>query len=97
MINKCFSIPGISDYEALYIQSYISIPSPSKIKKKVYLWSKANLSDIQQAASDMCSDFLQKRDVTVPVETLWQDFKNICNTCLNKVPSKNCPSTTSQP
>ena len=97
MINECFPIPGISDHEALYIQSYISIPSPSKIKKKIYLWSKANLSDIQQVASDMCLDFLQKRDVTAPVETLWQDFKNICNTCLNKVPSKNCPSTTSQP
>ena len=94
MINECFPIPGISDHEALYIQSYISIPSPSKVKKKIYLWSKANLSDIQQVASDMCSD---KRDVTVPVETLWQDFKNICNTCLNTVPSKNCPSTTSQP
>ena len=37
MINECFLIPGISDHEALYIQSYISIPSPSKIKKKIYL------------------------------------------------------------
>ena len=41
----------------------------------------------------MCTAFLQKH-VSVPVEILWQDFKNICITCLDKVP---IPSTTNQP
>jgi len=36
-------------------------------------------------------NFSQKHNVSVPVEILWQDFKNIC---LDKVPTKDNPSTT---
>ena len=61
LTNKCFPIPGISDHEALYVESHISIPSSSNIKRKICLWPKANFSDIQQVASDTCTTFLQKR------------------------------------
>jgi len=45
----------------------------------------------------MCTAFLQKHNVSVPVEILWQDFKNICITCLDKLPTRDNPSTTNQP
>jgi len=68
--------------------------SQSKAKKKIYSWPEANL---RQVVSDMCSSFIQKHDVSTPVETLWQEFKNICKTCLDIVSSKECLSTANQP
>ena len=44
--------PGISDHEALIVKSYISVQSSPTIKRKIYLWHKADLSGINNLIVD---------------------------------------------
>jgi hypothetical protein len=40
-INRCEAIPGISDHEIVFVDSNIAISRQKPVKRKIYLWNKA--------------------------------------------------------
>ena len=51
-------VPGISDHEALIVTSDISVQNSPTIKRKIYLWHKADLSRINNLIADFTTSFL---------------------------------------
>ena len=47
LINTCYPLPGISDHEIIFVSSFTSVRLNPPTKRKIYLWSKADSSNIQ--------------------------------------------------
>ena len=90
LLNKCLPIPGISDHEAIYIESMITAKYNPPVRRKILLWSKANFQTISQHIQDFNSKFLATFSIThePPVQQMWNDFMNMCSDCMDLVPSK---------
>ena len=58
------------------------------VKRTIYLWSRADLANIQQTADALCDEFLSNASIFTPVDELWDNFKSICMKCLDLVPTK---------
>ena len=61
-------MPGISDHEALYIESKLAVYTTPPIQRKVYLWSRAdfcntNLNQNSQAVKKISAAPKVKKDV----------------------------------
>ena len=79
--------PGISDHEALIVKSDISVQNSPTIRRKIYLWHKADLSRINNLIADFTTSFLN-HPIDTPVQQLWDSYKALCTDCLNLVPTK---------
>ena len=97
LINNCHPLSGISDHEIVFVATQISAKIQRPIQRKIFLWSKANLDDIKLAASNLASEFINNHDIDTPVEILSDNFKTICDTCLDLVPSKLSSTRLNQP
>ena len=97
LISNCQTLSGISDHEIVFINSYISAKIQRPIKRKILLWTKANLENVRLNASNLALDFMNSYDVDTAVEMLWERFKSICNACLDLIPSKLSSTRFNQP
>ena len=88
---------GISDYEIVFINSYISAKIQQPIQRKILIWNKANLENVRLNASNLALDFMNSYDVDTAVEILWERFKSICNACLDLIPCKLSSTRFNQP
>ena len=85
---------GISDHEAVIVKSAISVKNLPVIKRKVYLWHKANFSAIDNLIADFTATFLNY-PIDTPVQQLWDSYKALCADCLKLVPTKILSSSNS--
>ncbi|XP_071476520.1 uncharacterized protein [Diadema antillarum] len=60
LINKCTLLPGLGDHDIVSIDSDVSAKRCKPVKKKIYLWKKANLSDMKRDCRLFQQDFLIK-------------------------------------
>jgi len=98
LIHCCNPIAGISDYEAIYIESSVTLThQQSNTKRKSYLWHKADISAINEIITQFTDSFLKKFSLSTPVDILWEEFKLMCFSCLDHVPTKLCGTGTRQP
>ena len=96
LIKQCFPLPGIGDHDAVAIESSTVVQSNPPFKRTVYLWSRANLTDMKQTAVELCNNFLSSNFTHTPVASLWNNFKLICYKCLELVPTKQISTNTKQ-
>ena len=75
-INTCYPLSGIGDHEIIFVSSLVKLNPPTK--RKIYLWSKADLSNIQQLASNLCTCFMHTYCHSTSVSDLWNSIKDIC-------------------
>jgi len=87
LVNCCNVVPGISDHEAIVVQSSIVAPLQTT-QHNIYLWNKADNRGMKDTALNLCNSFLENYSVSTNVEVLWEQFKAICLECLNYIPSK---------
>jgi len=96
-ITSCHIVPGISDHEAIYIESKLAVYTTPPTKRKVYLWNRANFCNINDVMLQQCSQFIQDNNEHIPIEELWSKFKTICKDCLDLIPSRLTSKRHNQP
>ena len=88
LINKVEIIPGISDHEAVFIESSLK---PMKVKtpaRKVYQYRKADYESMKKELKAFQTDFDRESGIK-DVEYLWTLFKNKIHALMEKyIPSK---------
>jgi len=89
LIHRCNRIAGISDHEAIYIESSVTLTHQQCItKRKSYLWHKAVISGINEIIIQFTNSFLKKFSLSTSEDVLWEKFKLMCFSCLDHVPTK---------
>ena len=88
LINKVETIPGISDHEAVFIESSLR---PMKVKtppRKVFQYWKADYTGMKSDLRAYQHEFEEKAE-TEDVECLWSTFKKKIHSLMDKyIPSK---------
>ena len=84
LINRCEVIPGISDHEIVFVNINIEPPRCKPVKRKIYLWKKANPDQISNMLQDYDLHFNQVFNSSTPVETMWKSFKSSCKDIIEK-------------
>ncbi|XP_071492986.1 uncharacterized protein [Diadema antillarum] len=75
LINKCTLLPGLGDHDIVSIDSDVSAKRCKPLKRKIYLWEKANLSDMKRDCRQFQRDFLSKYCEQSSVHEMWITFK----------------------
>ena len=88
LLNKCLPIPGISDHEAVYIETMITAKYNPPVRRKIFLWSKANFQLISQYIHDFNLKFLSNYTHESSVQLMWNDLIDMCSNCMDLVPTK---------
>ena len=97
LVHSCSPIAGISDHEAVYIESSVSITHQQCAQRKSFLWHKADMVGIKEIINQFSNTFLSKYSLSTPVDILWNEFKQMCFDCLSHVPTKHFSTGTKQP
>ena len=96
LILSCKPFPGISGHEIVLTEVLTCIKSRNYIRSYT-IEHKADRDYIHQIITDFNAEFLSNNTTDIPVNTLWSSFKNICHTCLDKIPSKSANAHTHRP
>ena len=90
-VNQCFPISGIGDHDAVAVESSTMLQIKPPVKRTIYLWSRADLTCIQQTAATLCDEFLLCNTVHTSVTSI-----QICLKCLDFVPTKQVSTNSKQ-
>jgi len=96
LIHCCVLIVGISDHEAIFIKSSVTLSQHQCIRRKFYLWHKADNSSINETITQFATSFL-KFSTSTSVDILWEEFKIMCYNYLDFVPTKLQSNQSKQP
>ena len=97
LINRLKSTPAISDHEALFIDSDVQAKLRRPTSRKIFLWEKADLEQLQNDMQAFSQSFISKFSTSHPVDSLWTALKNGClNVLGSNVPSKMATERYSQ-
>ena len=58
LVNKCKTIPGVGDHDAVLIDTLAINHNVQSLPKKMYLWDKANLPSLKADVTLFVSDFV---------------------------------------
>ena len=82
-------IPGISDHEIVSVELTLSVPVSKLEEHIVYLWDRANFTEINDVIAQLANSFLSVNTIDTPVQELWDSFKGTCHRALELVPRKH--------
>ena len=89
IISDISIIPGMSDHEAITSKLVIGNKRPITVKRKIYLYHKANLDEIKVRIQSFHDVFLSNDPFERPVEENWILFKQcILDTIDELIPAK---------
>ena len=77
------TLPGINDHEIIYIASSIDVQLPKMSKRKILVWSRADITTIKSIGRNFNTCFLEKHSMTSPVNTSWDEFQDMCQRWLD--------------
>ena len=97
IVHKCLPIPGIGDHDAVYVESLIRATYTCPIKRKIFLWNRADYCHLSEIIASFTDNFLDNSSVTTPVQDMWNVFKEMCYKCMNLIPYKYSSSRFNQP
>ena len=98
LINRCIAIPGVSDHDGVYIESSVSAKRGKPVRRKIYIWKRADLDHLKTACLNFQHRFMETYSITSSVENMWHDISSTLTTLLDSsVPSKMSSSRFSQP
>jgi hypothetical protein len=88
LINKVEVIPGISDHEAVYLESSLRPQNAKKPPRLVYMYGKANYEDMREELVYRENAFCERASGT-SVDATWEYFKDIIHSLIQKyIPSR---------
>ncbi|VDI75109.1 Hypothetical predicted protein [Mytilus galloprovincialis] len=89
LVNKVHVIPGISDYETVYIESSLR-PIKTKLPpREVYTYKKGDFDAIKTALKNMEKEFSELEASNQPAEIIWTKFKTkLINLMEKHIPKK---------
>ena len=90
LVEKCSSIPGMSDHDAIPVIILNTKPKKNKQKPcKIFLYKKANISELCNEVSKISEDFIKKDINSTTTECLWNEFKERVHLAVsNNIPTK---------
>ena len=97
LINTCTPIPGISDHDAIYVESLVTAKYRCPAKRKLYQWAKTDFQLLSKVIVEFTDSFTASNGTTSCVQRMWNDFKNMCVDCMELVPYKYPSSRFNQP
>ena len=97
LVRKYHPLPGISDHKIIYSESSIEVQLTKMSKCKILVWSGADITTIKSIPLNFNTCFLEKHSMTSPVNTLWDEFKDMCQRCLDLIPSRLIATSHRQP
>jgi hypothetical protein len=98
LINRCEAIPGISDHEIVFVDSNIAISRQKPVKRKIYMWKKADTQKLKSKIEEMSNNILEKFKINTNINTLWDYFKTKCTDTMEEcIPSKTTSTRITQP
>ena len=87
LINKCS--PHIGDHETSVLLNMNCQPNKSKpVKRKIYLWDRADLTLTNQKVETDVSNFLSNNTMNTGINLLWSGIKHTFDSAMELVPSK---------
>ena len=98
LIQSCRPLPGVSDHERVLVNSDISAKYQCPVKRKIWLWAKADLPSLKEDMQSFSNTFLEENSIQTDVDTLRTKFSDKCTQLMTEhVPSKITTSRYSQP
>ena len=91
LLQSCYPIAGISDHEAVYIESSVILTHQQDTQKKSLIWQRADMVAIKEIINQFSDTFLSKFSLSTPVDVLWAEFKQMCYNCLAHVRTNQAP------
>ena len=76
LINKCKIRPGLSDHDAVYIESSVRPKKIKPVPRKIHLWKKADLDQLKASCLLMVEAFNERFNTTSPVSQMWDFLKH---------------------
>ena len=64
LIKKCHPLPGINDHEIIYLESSIEVQLTKMSKRKILVWSIADITTIKSIGQHFNTCFLEKHSMT---------------------------------
>ena len=71
LVNHCDITAGISDHEAIIVQSSI-IATLQPMRRNIYLWSKIDIQGMKNTALNLCNAFLENNSVSTRAERYYR-------------------------
>ena len=97
-IDQCKVVAGFSDHEAVNFSLNTKPKISKKVRRKVYLFGKADMCALKAELMDFQSEFLENHPASQSVEESWNLFKNKTNELMDKhIPSKMTSTKHSNP
>ena len=88
----------MNDHAAILLEITATITRAKPIRRKVFLWSKSNLTEIKTEAARQTSPILHTCSTDSAVEEIWQSLKAGLKSIVNKhVPNKMTSTRHNQP
>lgn len=98
LTNKCSIIPGLSDHEAVLVETKLKLTKKKPVKRNINLWKKVNEEKLRKECNEFKTSFLNKFDTETDVNDLWENIKsNLLELMKNNVPTKTASTKHHQP
>jgi hypothetical protein len=78
LINKCRPLPGLSDYDIVFVDSNIMPAQQKPPQRLIHQWKKVNIPDTGADLKGNLDTTFQTYDTKTPAGTPWNTFKNTC-------------------
>ena len=98
LINNTSVVSGISDHDAVLVETKLKPFRKKPIKRKIQLWKRIDEGRLKKDCKNFKLAFLNKHTIKDNINELWQDIKNnLINIMEDNVPTKMTSSKTHQP
>ena len=98
LMNRCSTIPGLGDHEAVCVDTPIKANTMKPVKRKIQLWKKTDISELESDCLTFQQEFLSEYSVNTHVNKIWSHIKENLISLMNKhVPAKVATSRYNQP
>ena len=71
LVNKCNPIPGLGHHDIVLIDANIVPTRQKPTRRLIYLWKKANLTEMEQDIAGFSRSFTSDFSEATPINTLW--------------------------
>eukprot|EP00105_Crassostrea_gigas_P018256 XP_011436304.1 PREDICTED: uncharacterized protein LOC105334520 [Crassostrea gigas] len=98
LVNRCTPIPGLSDHDAVFLETPAVAKRGKPVKRKIYLWKKTDENKMKAEFIEFKKQFLNNYDSSSLIEDMWNSISTTPNKILEStVPSKMSSSRFNQP
>ena len=88
LVNQTRVIPGISDHEAVFVESSLRPIKKPTCPRRIFMFQKADYDGFKQELKDLTPSFLEKAN-SLDINTLWFEFKSTIHRLMEKyIPTK---------